>query len=71
MCQKVKCLFKVFLVGGEGVEPSQEYPADLQSVGLTTCSASPLKSYDPPHPHRLPVSTYTHRPTSTILIVYL
>ena len=42
MCQKVKCLLKVFLVGRDGVEPPQEYPADLQSVELATCTASPL-----------------------------
>ena len=29
------------LVGRGGVEPPQESPADLQSVGLATCSASP------------------------------
>ncbi len=42
MCQKVKCLLKVFLVGRDGVEPPQEYPADLQSVELATCTASPF-----------------------------
>jgi len=29
-------------VGRDGVEPSQSKTADLQSVGLATCSASPL-----------------------------
>ena len=29
------------LVGRDGVEPSQSQTADLQSVGLATCSASP------------------------------
>jgi len=28
-------------VGRDGVEPSQSQTADLQSVGLATCSASP------------------------------
>ena len=31
----------LFLVGRDGVEPSQSQTADLQSVGLTTCSVSP------------------------------
>ena len=31
----------IHLVGRGAVEPPQESPADLQSVGLATCSASP------------------------------
>ena len=45
MYQNVKCLFKVFLVGRDGVEPPQEYPADLQSVELATCTASPILEF--------------------------
>ena len=33
--------YRQHLVGREGVEPSQSQTADLQSVGLATCSASP------------------------------
>ncbi len=32
----------IHLVGRGGVEPPQSQTADLQSVGLATCSASPL-----------------------------
>jgi len=34
-------LFVLFLVGRDGVEPSQSQTGDLQSLGLATCSASP------------------------------
>ena len=37
--------YRQHLVGREGVEPSQSQTADLQSVGLATCSASPLLLY--------------------------
>ena len=30
-----------YLVGRDGVEPSQSQTGDLQSLGLATCSASP------------------------------
>jgi len=40
-CQVFSALFCIFLVGRDGVEPSQSQTADLQSVGLATCSASP------------------------------
>ena len=33
--------FHFFLVGRVGVEPTQSQTADLQSVGLATCSVSP------------------------------
>ena len=33
--------YRQHLVGRDGVEPSQSQTADLQSVGLATCSASP------------------------------
>jgi len=38
---KSQVFIKCFLVGRDGVEPPQEYPADLQSVELATCTASP------------------------------
>ena len=38
---KVIPLYDTRLVGRGGVEPPQSQTADLQSVGLATCSASP------------------------------
>ena len=33
-----------YLVGRDGVEPSQSQTGDLQSLGLATCSASPFNT---------------------------